>query len=236
MSRGEQQAKREVCRRLFVPLSRDPYSWFSSGQKQWEIRRQRGAFSEGQITVGRRVELRLGYRDASSSLWGEIAEHVHADSLVDVFKRVPYQRAIPVAQEMNSALAMASQILRLAPDQKTGISAFRVHLDEPSRAETTIRISRAYKEKILQGLKVTTIRRTAKSFQPGRATLRFSTNDELPVVITAVTRLPTHALTTADAHRDGFSSRGELLDALRHHYPDLQNDSWLSILEFKWTT
>jgi len=67
-------AGRSEHRRLFVPLARLAYEWFASGQKKWEVRRARGQFSVEKLTVGRRVELRLGYQKAESAFWGSVTD------------------------------------------------------------------------------------------------------------------------------------------------------------------
>lgn len=230
--------KRQICRRLFVPLSREPYEWFSSGQKEWEIRKQRGAFSDGQVFMGRPVELRLGYRDASSSFWGTVIDVIKAESLAEIFECVPFEKAIPSANDLDSALSIASKILGVSANQRieAGIVAFKAQLDGPDVPATCIRMSPAYKELIRTRRKTTTIRRSSRSFRPGRAIIKFSDGEELPVVLTTVTHLAVKNITTRDAWRDGFQSIDDLLTSLRHHYPTLQVSDSVTILEFKWAT
>lgn len=231
-------AKREIFRRLFVPLAREPYDWFASGEKKWEIRKQRGNFSEGQVALGRPVELRLGYRNASSSFWGIIVEVIQATSLVGVFEAVPFNQAIPGAKDLASALSIASRILRISPDQRidAGIVAFRVQLDSAKRPRTCIKMSLAYKEMIKTRRKTTTIRRSSRQYTPGQAVIEFPDGEELPVVITAVTRLTVRDITNGDARRDGFQSVDDLFVSLRRHYPGIQYSDAVTILEFKWET
>ncbi|ABN70078.1 protein of unknown function DUF437 [Staphylothermus marinus F1] len=42
-----------------------------------------------------------------------------------------------------------------------------------------------------------------------------------------------YELTDEDAVKDGFSSRRELIDELKKVYPDIKDDEWVTIIEFK---
>jgi ASCH domain len=191
------QGRKEAGSRLFVPLATDPYQWFLSGQKRWEVRRQRGAFSLHHVTQGRRVELRRGYSD------------------------------------YDSAVGWAADILRIDASQKVETIAFRVVLDKPGAVLTRIRFAREYRTSILSGQKATTVRRGRWETIPGPAILSFGPQDEVPAAITAVAHTTVSQITEAQAKRDGFSSRDELLTALKSHYSDLRDDESVTILEFK---
>jgi hypothetical protein len=227
------QGRKEAGSRLFVPLATDPYQWFLSGQKRWEVRRQRGAFSLHHVTQGRRVELRRGYSDARSSLWGTVADVIKKESLAEVFESIPYSEIVPDATDYDSAVGWAADILRIDASQKVETIAFRVVLDKPGAVLTRIRFAREYRTSILSGQKATTVRRGRWETIPGPAILSFGPQDEVPAAITAVAHTTVSQITEAQAKRDGFSSRDELLTALKSHYSDLRDDESVTILEFK---
>src|SRR5258708_2524794 len=70
--------------RLFVPLADQPFAWFRSGHKKWELRRFGRQYTLKHVRVGRRVELRRGYR-GPDVLWGEILDVVEANGVDDFF-------------------------------------------------------------------------------------------------------------------------------------------------------
>ncbi len=87
-----------------------------------------------------------------------------------------------------------------------------------------------YLSLIVSGQKTTTIRpwRTCK-LQPGDALLF---NGRVKVLLTRVVQTTFGALTDADALADGFSSRVDLLHALREHYPNRAVDTPCVVLHF----
>ena len=97
--------------RLFVPLSSEPYSWFLSGEKRWELRRYGRQYTVAHVREGRQVELRLGYRSQQQSLWGHIVRTVEANSLDSFFKEVPFRLVIPIAKRIPLARAAEAQTL-----------------------------------------------------------------------------------------------------------------------------
>jgi hypothetical protein len=117
--------------RLFVPLSQEPFQWFSTGRKNWELRRHGRQFTERHVRVGRRVELRRGYSDPRASLWGTIDEVVIAGSIEIFFDLVPFRMVIPSAKTSGEAVATAAGILGLTPDAGRVIG-FRIDLDANS--------------------------------------------------------------------------------------------------------
>jgi hypothetical protein len=90
--------------RLFVPLSSEPFNWFRSGQKRWELRRYGRQYTPAHLTPGRRVELRRGYRSQEDALWGRVAHMVEATSLAAFFEKVPFHLVIPIARSREEAL------------------------------------------------------------------------------------------------------------------------------------
>jgi ASC-1-like (ASCH) protein len=73
--------------------------------------------------VGRRVELRRGYR-GPDALWGEIIRVISADSFEDFFSKVPFQDVIPVARSRQQAIKIASEILKA--DHHTPLLGFAI--------------------------------------------------------------------------------------------------------------
>ncbi|GMV04422.1 MAG: hypothetical protein AMXMBFR53_07020 [Gemmatimonadota bacterium] len=116
--------------RLFVALNTQPYEWFKSRAKSWELRRARRQFTTQHLRVGRRVELRAGYGRARPPLWGRIAAVHTAHSLEDFFSAVPFHLVIPSAPSVKSAIVSASQILGIEPLASVPLIGFRVTLDD----------------------------------------------------------------------------------------------------------
>jgi ASC-1-like (ASCH) protein len=116
--------------RLFVPLSADPYKWFSDGKKRWELRRYGRQYTEKHVWVNRRVELRHGYSDPSRSIWGTIVDVHSDDNLKDFFDKVPYNQVIPVANNLDEAIAISEEILKLPSDGSVPLLAFEVAIDD----------------------------------------------------------------------------------------------------------
>lgn len=115
--------------RVFVPLSREPFLWFQGGSKQWELRKYGRQYTEQHIGVGRRVELRHGYR-SHRSLWGIITEVIRASSIRDFFDAVDYRCVIPAAESREDAIRIAERILRIPEREEVPVFAFRVELNK----------------------------------------------------------------------------------------------------------
>jgi ASC-1-like (ASCH) protein len=109
--------------RLFVPLADEPFNWFVSGQKKWELRRLGRQYTPKHVRVGRRVELRRGYR-GPDALWGEILNVVEAQSIEDFFNKVPFEEVIPIASSRDDAIKIAINILRA--DSHTPLLGFAI--------------------------------------------------------------------------------------------------------------
>lgn len=210
--------------RLFVPLSKEPFGWFASGRKKWELRRVGNQFHTDHIYHGRLVELRLGY-STSQSLWGCVQSIIHARSLTELFSQVPYEDVIPMASTEEEAVDVCTSILDLCSDNPSLI-AFKV-----SRQIEELEIDAKYVDAILKGEKVTTVRKGERQFKCGPAVLR--TEDyALPVKISNVINTTIPHLTQSDAKRDGFDSLVQLENALSNHYPEIQNTDPVTIVEF----
>jgi hypothetical protein len=116
--------------RLFVPLSSEPYAWFASGSKQWELRKYGRQYTEKHVYPGRRVELRRGYSDKSHSLWGTIDLIINASDLQNFFEQVPYEEVIPIASSQENAILQVSSILNIQPYQFQHLIGFRVIIEK----------------------------------------------------------------------------------------------------------
>lgn len=69
--------------RLFVPLHSEHFYAFGYRGKTWELRGVNDQFNDDTVRVGRPVELRRGY-NTPDSLWGEIANKRHHDTLEEI--------------------------------------------------------------------------------------------------------------------------------------------------------
>jgi len=103
----------QVADRLFVPLATDPFRWFASGRKRWELRRLGRQYTPKHLRIGRRVELRRGYA-VGESLWGTIDKVSEASSIREFFDIVPFDHVIPTAASLGEAVATAEGILGVA--------------------------------------------------------------------------------------------------------------------------
>lgn len=207
--------------RVFVPLAAGPYSWFADGSKTWELRRRGGGWGPGVVRGGRRVELRRGYRDRNSSLWGTIREVLTAPSIEAFFGLVPYGQVIPVAQSHNDAVERAAAILGIDP-HTAEVIGFRVELD-PVDHVVELPGADDYRAVILNGRKRATVRRGHRDLPVGPARFVFSHGEPIPILIERITHLTVADLDDRTARTDGFTDRDELLSALRTHYPDLSD-------------
>jgi ASC-1-like (ASCH) protein len=106
-----------------VPLATEPFRWFESGKKKWELRKYGKQYTEKNIFSGREVELRRGY-NTTDSLWGRLGEVLVVDSLEDLFLKVDFEKIIPVAASHEEAIKRCLEILR--PDTVTRYICFEI--------------------------------------------------------------------------------------------------------------
>ncbi|AAB89733.1 MULTISPECIES: ASCH domain-containing protein [Archaeoglobus] len=89
-------------------------------------------------------------------------------------------------------------------------------------------------ERIINGEKITTVRRGIKSYPVGRIVEltangeRFALAKVKKVVVKRV-----RELTDEDAIRDGFKSREELISALKRIYGDIRDDEFVTVVHFE---
>jgi hypothetical protein len=114
--------------RLFVPLANEPFRWFADGQKRWELRRYGRQYTERNVWVGRRVELRRGY-STDESLRGVIVETMRSASIRELFGRVDYKTILPTAESEAEAIEIANKILGIPVGSQAPVFAFRVEIE-----------------------------------------------------------------------------------------------------------
>ncbi len=91
-----------------------------------------------------------------------------------------------------------------------------------------------YVESILEGKKMTTIRKGIKSYPVGRIvelTVNYKPFARARVVKVVVKRV--RDLTDEDAVRDGFNGRDQLINALRRIYGEIKESDLVTIVHFK---
>ncbi len=95
-------------------------------------------------------------------------------------------------------------------------------------------IARDYVGALEDGKKKSTIRYGTRAVSPGEP-VRFTDKNDTYVftsTVNRVTYLKAKDLTDADARKDGFKNRNELLEALEVHYPQINDNSTVTIVEF----
>jgi ABC-type phosphate/phosphonate transport system ATPase subunit/GNAT superfamily N-acetyltransferase len=95
-----------------------------------------------------------------------------------------------------------------------------------------LKVAPEYMPAIRAGRKRTTIRKGRKTFNHELILLKTKTDFE-PVKITNIRYTAFKCLNEEDAINDGFDSLEELRFALFSYYPDLQDDSWVTIVSFE---
>ncbi len=91
-----------------------------------------------------------------------------------------------------------------------------------------------YVESIVQGRKITTVRKGVKSYPVGKTvelTVNYKPFAKAKVKKVVVKRVK--ELTDEDAVRDGFGSKEELLNALRKIYGDISENDLVTIVHFE---
>ncbi|MHA1628292.1 MAG: ASCH domain-containing protein [Candidatus Baldrarchaeia archaeon] len=98
----------------------------------------------------------------------------------------------------------------------------------------TLDFDEIYIRKILEEKKITTIRRGVRNFKVGEKVL-ITSQDRIyaEAEITEIRRLKVSDLTDEDALKDGFSSKEELLRALKKYYSSIRPSDTVTIIGFK---
>lgn len=123
------QRSRPSPDRLFVPLAAEPFGWFESGKKQWELRRLGRQYTLDHVRTGRPVELRRGYSDPAKALWGHVVDVRSAPSIAAFFDEVPWREVLPESGDRAEAIAAARRILGVDEGDAVPVLGFRIALD-----------------------------------------------------------------------------------------------------------
>lgn len=97
----------EKIDRLFVPLKKDPFEWFQSGKKKWELRGISNNFNPKTVIAGRCVELRKGYN--GPGICGKIIEIKILDELKEIPRQINYKEIIPKAKSEKEFFDMCTK-------------------------------------------------------------------------------------------------------------------------------
>ena len=99
--------------------------------------------------------------------------------------------------------------------------------------DRTLHLNDAFYDWVLSGKKQSTIRLGEVFCEKEIISLIFDHHEEIPIKIQKIQRDKTFAqLTEEDAQRDGFDTLSVLKEKLRYFYPDIQEDSRVSIIYF----
>jgi len=90
-----------------------------------------------------------------------------------------------------------------------------------------------YVDMILSGQKTATIRLGLVKPKYKEMIVHGGGRPVAKIMITKVTYKKVRELTEEDAIKDGFSSLRELLEELRKVYPEITNDDWVTVIEFR---
>jgi ASC-1-like (ASCH) protein len=210
--------------RVFVPLSSAPFRWFSSGAKRWELRRHGRQYTRKHLTPGRRVELRRGYTNKHTALWGRIEEVREADTLSEFFNRVDFREVIPEARSRLEAEDTATKIIG---GGHVPVIGFRVALDPIAE----LALHADYMPLIRQGKKHSTVRNGVRQL-PGNVADLVADGERMRVLVTDWGVKSFEELSAADAKRDGFTTLVELTTALRRFYPNISPSDPVTIIGF----
>jgi cytidine deaminase len=108
--------------------------------------------------------------------------------------------------------------------------------DSRTVGDQVLHMASGYLEAVRVGTKRTTIRRH-DPVGPGPVRFVFESDGREPSTleaeVTQVDTKPVSALDDDDAIRDGFADRPALLDALRRHYPGLDESAFVDIVQFR---
>jgi ASC-1-like (ASCH) protein len=95
---------------LFVPLNGVFFDLLADGRKTYELRRQRGAWTTKNVWMGRRATLSYGY-GKRHRLDAIILDVKTADSIAEIFEKIPYRCVLPTVGSKSEAIEMATKTL-----------------------------------------------------------------------------------------------------------------------------
>jgi ASC-1-like (ASCH) protein len=215
--------------RVFVPLAKEPYNWFASGRKKWELRRCIRQYSDKNIQTGKVVELRCGYSDPSKAIWGVIEETRIYGSLNNVFEDINYDEIIPIASNLGQAIDLTNEILNLESYHNTRLIAFKVRkIENPE----FIQMSSEYYKLILSGQKKSTIRKGRRYYRTGEGIIFFESKAiVVNIISTKFVRLS--QISIEEIKNDGFNSMQEIEKALSGFYGEIDKEEIMTIVNFE---
>lgn len=215
-----------VKSRLFVPLASEPHRWFESGRKCWELRGAKAQYTANHVYVGRYVELRRGYSDRATALFGIITTVAQSDSIQGIFDSVPYSEVIPDTKSIEEAAEVATDIV----GECKGYICFKIRKLQDSDYIRRIDFKQIFLAPVCQLRKRTTIRR-ANSVSVGPYIFDFE-GKIIKGFVTKILSKKQIQLTDEDALSDGFDSVSKLKQAILEYYPDTTSETELDICHF----
>ena len=217
-------------KRLFIPLCSDPFNWFLSGEKEWELRKQSGQFNPDRIEIGSYAELRRGYSAKNGICWGKVTDCKSFTSLKDVFSVIPYQKIIK-ASSLTDAKDYTCGLLGISYDSQVDLVAIKI---EKIDIIGEILFHDRYFPLLLSKMKTTTIRQGIRHYQEGY--YNAINNDKSKCVLIRVIKteiIEFGLLTDINATSDGYQSAMQLKSDLLKFYPSLSYDSPMTIISFE---
>lgn len=217
-------------RRLFIPLCSDPFNWFESGEKEWELRKKLKQFNPNNIEIGSYVELRRGYVAKNGVSWGRVIDCKTFSSLKDVFASIPYQKIVR-ADNAEQAVDYVCNLLGISPDTQVDLVAIKI---EKVSILGEISFEDQYMPMLVSGEKTTTVREGIRSYPPGF--YNAFNNNKTKCVLIRVTKTEITKYGLLDDTRaatDGFNSTDQLKEELLKYYPYLTDDSPMTTIFFE---
>ncbi len=214
-------------KRLFIPLCTEPFNWFVSGEKEWELRRRSSKYNKDQIIIGDTVELRRGYVARNGVCWGKVTDCREYSSLKEVFSEIPYQKIIR-AGSLAEATDYVTNLMGLSYDGRADLIAIRI---ERIEMKGEILFDNRYLPMILAKEKTTTIRQGIRSYPEGFYNA-FNTSRTKCILIKVIKTETTtfEQLKDDNAKTDGYLSVEQLKQDLLKFYPDLNSGSPMTIV------
>ena len=217
-------------KRLFIPLCTEPYAWFVNGTKEWELRKLSGSFNPKRIKIGQLVELRKGYVAKNGVCWGKVVDCQAFSSLKDVFMHIPYVKIIK-AYSVEDAINYTCNLLKISYEGPSDLVAIKI---QPLTVLGEIIFDDKYIPLIQDGRKTTTIREGVRSYPSGLYNA-FNKSKNKCILIRVKNTETTFLkfLNDNNAITDGYESIEVLKNDLRLYYPNLNNDSHVTIVQFE---
>ena len=217
-------------KRLFIPLCSDPFTWFETGEKEWELRKQSKRFNPENIEIGSYVELRRGYVAKNGVSWGRVTDCKTFSSFKDVFSSIPYHKIVRADNE-EQAVDYICSLLDLSPDTQVDLVAIKIErvsiLGEISFADQ-------YLPMLASKEKTTTVRDGVRFYPPGF--YNAFNNNKTKCLLIRVTKTEITKYGSLDDTRaatDGFDSAEQLKKELLKYYPYLTNNSPMTTVFFE---